>query len=303
MGIFTPLLKKLINPVELYRIINLQRNRKKVERSRDDAQLKLYSEILKGDFLHYGYFDDISINPQDISLSQIYKAQLRYAEILIGKINTGGKEIIDIGCGMGGLLKILLDKGFNPTALTPDRTQVHYISGKYKNVPVYHCKFEEINSDQHAGKYHAMITSESLQYLNLDLALPLLTKIGAPGAQWIACDYFRTGLKGEKSGHHWEEFIIKIKEYGWKLEWEQDITLNILPTIAYVHMWGNDIGMPLYRFGLDKLKVKSPGIYYGLRDIIPGISEKIEKNLLTVNPVEFAKNKRYKLLVMKRNNE
>ena len=69
MGILSPLLKKLLNPIAVYRIIKLQRNRKKVERVRDDAQLKLYSQILKGDFLHYGYFDDPTIKPEDISLT------------------------------------------------------------------------------------------------------------------------------------------------------------------------------------------------------------------------------------------
>ena len=76
MGILSPLLKKILNPVEVYRIAKLQRNRKNIARVRDDAQLKLYSQILKGDFLHYGYFDNPEIKPEDISLNQIYEKGL-----------------------------------------------------------------------------------------------------------------------------------------------------------------------------------------------------------------------------------
>jgi 2-polyprenyl-3-methyl-5-hydroxy-6-metoxy-1,4-benzoquinol methylase len=280
MSIISAVLKKFINPVSLYTIIKLQRNRKKVDRVRDDAQLKLYSQILKGDFLHYGYFDDPDIKPEDISLNQIYKAQLRYAELLIEKLNGKGKEVLDIGCGMGGLLKLLAAKGYNPTALTPDNTQVHYISNKYPHIPMHHCKFEDLDGDTNAGKFDALVTSESLQYLQLDIALPLLHKISKPDAQWLACDYFRTGDKAEKSGHYWDAFLEKIKKYGWSLEYEQDITPNILPTIAFAYMWGSNIGMPLYDFGIEKLKLKAPGMYYAVEDALPIIKQKIDKNLL-----------------------
>lgn len=300
MGILSPLLKKILNPVEVYRIAKLQRNRKNIARVRDDAQLKLYSQILKGDFLHYGYFDNPEIKPEDISLNQIYEAQLRYAMLLMEKLQPKGKQVLDIGCGMGGLLKLLLEKGYAPTALTPDNTQIHYISQKYPGLPLHHCKFEELDGDANAGKFDALITSESLQYLKLDIALPLLHKISTPEAQWIACDYFRTGDKAEKSGHYWEPFMEQVNAHGWELEYEQDITPNILPTIAYVYMWGNNIGLPLYQFGIEKLQVKAPGYHYALQDVLPEIRKKIDKNLLTVNPEVFAQNKRYKLMVFKK---
>lgn len=300
MGILSPLLKKILNPVEVYRIAKLQRNRKNIARVRDDAQLKLYSQILKGDFLHYGYFDNPEIKPEDISLNQIYEAQLRYAMLLMDKLQPKGKQVLDIGCGMGGLLKLLLEKGYAPTALTPDNTQIHYISQKYPGLPLHHCKFEELDGDANKGKFDALITSESLQYLKLDIALPLLHKISTPEAQWIACDYFRTGDKAEKSGHYWGPFMEQVNAHGWELEYEQDITPNILPTIAYVYMWGNNIGLPLYQFGIEKLQVKAPGYHYALQDVLPEIRKKIDKNLLTVNPEVFAQNKRYKLMVFKK---
>ncbi len=73
-----------------------------------------------------------------------------------------------------------------------------------------------------------------------------------------------------------------------------------MPTIAYVHHWGANIGVPVKNFALDKLKVKSPGIHYALAGAIPVIEEKLQKNIDTVDPKIFAANKRYVLLVMER---
>ncbi len=300
MGILSPLIKKLINPLELARILKMQRNRKKVERVYDDAQLKLYGQILKGDFLHYGYFDDPNIKAEDISLNMIYHAQWRYADLLASKIENTQGEILDIGCGMGGLIKILLERGMKPVALTPDKTQIHHITEKYPQVQRYHCRFEDIPLEENRNRFTTLITSESLQYLKLDEALPLLYNISTPDAQWVACDYFRTGDKAEKSGHQWNVFLEKLHASGWEIVYEQDVTPNILPTIAYVYHWGNNILKPLVDFGIGKMEVKAPGWHYAAAETIEKLKEKLEKNLRTVDPELFGANKRYKLLVFKK---
>lgn len=300
MSIIKPIIYKFINPISLFKIIKLQRNKKRVVRVKDDAQLKLYSQILKGDFLHYGYFNDPTIKPQDISVNHIYAAQHRYAELLVEKMTNTTDEALDIGCGMGGLLQLLRDKGIKPVALTPDNTQIYYITEKHPAVPRYHCRFEDFPGDENVNRFGTLITSESLQYLNLDQALPLLHKISKPDATWVACDYFRIGDKAEKSGHYYNTFLEKLKKYGWEMSYEQDITPNILPTIAFVHMWGNDIGVPFFNFAVEKIQAKQPGIYYAIASAVPKIKAKFDKNLDTVNPEIFAKNKMYKLMVFKK---
>ena len=49
----------------------------------DDAQLKLYSQILPGGFLNYGYHEDTSLAPEKMSLEAIQRAQTRYGERLV----------------------------------------------------------------------------------------------------------------------------------------------------------------------------------------------------------------------------
>lgn len=293
-------LRKVIYPRHLWKVIQLQRGKKRRERAYDDPQLKLYSEILPGDFLHYGYFDDLTIQPQDISLNAIYQAQLRYAELILEQIADRDSPVLDVGCGMGGLIKLMLDKGLSPVALSPDRNQINYIKSKYARVPVMESKFEDVPWEEHRNRYGTIITSESLQYLKLDASLPLLEKLLKPGGRWIACDYFRIGQARERSGHRWDDFEKRILSSGWRFVHQQDITPNILPTISYAHMWGNNIARPVLDFALEKLRAKHPGAHYVLEEAIDELNGKLDRNLEVVNPETFVANKRYMLLVMEK---
>lgn len=292
-------LKRFLNPVHLARIIRLQRNRKKVNRVYDDAQLKLYHQILPGDYLHYGYFDDPNVHPLDITINMIYRAQERYAEKLAELISDRNRPVLDIGCGMGGLLGLMNKQQLNATGLTPDVNQARHIRAKYPN-ELIESRFEDLDGSKYEKHFGTVITSESLQYLETDIALPLINRILVEGGKWIACDYFRTGAEGEKSGHNWKLFEDALKKHNYRITHQVDITPNILPTIAYVHHWAANIGVPVKNFALEKLKVKAPGIHYALEEAIPLIEEKLQKNIDTVDPKIFAANKRYVLMVIER---
>lgn len=300
MSIVSTILKRFLYPQHLARVIQLQRNRKKVERVYDDAQLKLYAQLLPKDFLHYGYFEDPNINPHDISINHLYKAQEDYGWQIVNHLTDFENPVLDIGCGMGGLIPLLQTKNKNIIALTPDKNQVKHITEKYKGIPVLECKFEDMPAENYRAHFGTVITSESLQYLQPDKALPLINQLLKPGGKWIACDYFKKGEAGEKSGHNWALFSAKLKQHGFKITYQRDITPHILPTIAYVYMWARQIGLPIKDFIEGKLKVKAPGIYYALESALPEINAKIDKNIDTINPTIFAANKEYILLVIER---
>jgi len=300
MSILSKILTRFVYPQHLYRVIKLQLNRKKTERVYDDAQLKLYAQLLPKDFLHYGYFEDPNIHPHDISINHLYQAQENYGWQIVNLVTDLQNPILDIGCGMGGLIALLQTKTSNIIALTPDKNQVKHVSEKYKPVPVLSCKFEHMPANDYQNHFGTLITSESLQYLKLDEALPLMQKILMQHGKWIACDYFKKGEAGEKSGHNWEIFNSKLKEHGFKITYHRNITANVLPTIAYVYMWANQIGMPVKDFILEKLQVKAPGVYYALQNALPEIEQKINKNIDTINPEIFAANKQYYLMVIER---
>jgi len=263
MSIASTILKRLFLPPHIFRVIKLQRNRKKHDRSADDAQLKLYHDILPGDYLHYGYFENPDIHPLDMSFRMIYEAQDNYGKKLTSLITDFENPVFDVGCGMGGLLGQMNSMNLKAIGLTPDVNQVKHIKAKYPN-EVIHSKFEEFDSTGYEKHFGTFITSESLQYLKLDKALQ------------------------------------KLKDNGFKITFQEDITKHILPTIGYAHHWATKIGVPLKNYGIGKLKVKAPGIYYALETVLPEIDAKIEKNIQTVDPEVFAANKRYILMVIER---
>jgi len=310
--------KRVADPRHLYHAVKLHRGRKESKRVRDDAELALIGRILPGAFLHYGYFDDPSRQPEDISLNDIVRAQARYAQVLIAQMQDRSAPVLDVGCGMGGLLPVLKTNGFSPVALTPDRTQIQYVRNTYPDVPTLHLKFEELAAPDHAehlGRYGTVVTSESLQYLNLDKSLPLIASLLKPGGRWVACDYFRThaaqptpGSNGqaakpgrvEKSGHHWDDFHARLATGGWRVAHQADITPNVLPTLRCLYMWGSRFGLPVLQFAFGKLRRKQPAIHYLVEDALQELHAALADNLEVVNPDTFARNKKYALLVMER---
>src|SRR4051794_33265606 len=224
-------LKRSVHPVHLYRAAGLHWTRKANRRRWDDAQLKLYAEVLPGDFLHFGYFEQPNVAPEDMTLNGVVAAQERYGEMLVEHAVDRESPVLDVGCGMGGLCRMLLARGFQPVALSPDRLQVAHVQQTYPSVTAIRTKFEELPAAEHAHKYGTVFTSESLQYLKLDRTLPLMREILKPGGRWIACDFFHRHADGVGPFHHWDAFRQRVIDDGWQLAYEQDITENVLPTL------------------------------------------------------------------------
>jgi cyclopropane fatty-acyl-phospholipid synthase-like methyltransferase len=293
-------LGRVIHPGHLYKAARLQIARKAHRHTYDDAQLALYSQMLPSEFLHYGYFEDPARRPEDISLSDVARAQARYSELLLELAGDPAFPVLDVGCGMGGLCRLLTAKSFTPTALTPDRLQASHIRNTQPAVPVIRCKFEDLKPDEHREKFGTVITAESLQYLKLARALPVMEAIIRPGGRWIACDYFHSHPSTDRSCHVWDEFVQKLTETGWKLAYQRDITPHILPTLAYIHMWATRFGIPLMQFTFLRLRRKQPAIHHILGGALDQLSNLATQNIELIDPVHFASNKRYMLLAMER---
>lgn len=300
--IVKPVLKQLANPAALWRAASLQWRRKQNTGKPDDAQLGFYAELLQGDFLHYGYFDDTTIQPGDISVNQVVAAQERYAHQLLELANADREgEVLDIGCGMGGLVRLLLAGGFRPVAVSPDRSQIACIEKKYPGVPAFCSKFEDLDPTLHAGRYSTIFTSESLQYLRLPRALPLLEKVLKPGGTWVACDYFnRDAGNPARRLPAWPDFQNVIADAGWRFTSVRDITAHVLPTLSYIHMWATRAGLPAVRFALNKLQRKQPGVHHLVGGALPELLRYVDVNVDNINPETFARKKQYILFSLQR---
>ncbi len=276
------------------------RHRNNGHKAADDAQLKLYSQILPGGFLNYGYHEDTSLSPEKMSLEAIQRAQTRYGERLVDLVGNATGPVLDAGCGMGGLVQLLLQRGFAPTALTPNRAQIRHMRTTFPSLPLIEGRLEQIPLDTFKGYFQTVITSESFQYMNLRSTPGIIEKILRPGGRWILCDYFRIGHTPRPSGHAWSDFTSELDRQGWRIVSAQDITLNVLPTIAYVSMWGQRLAVPLAGFLTDRLERKHPAVHFLFQDLLADLHKYMREHLDMSDPAIFAQGKKYMQLVIER---
>jgi MPBQ/MSBQ methyltransferase len=292
--------KRVLNPRQIATAVKLQIKRKAHRHVYDDAQLALYAKVLPSEFLHFGYFDDPQIKPDDTSLSDVVRAQNRYAELVLEQAGDPAHPVLDIGCGMGGLCRMLLARNYTPTALTPDRLQVAHIQATLPGVTVMRGKLEDLKTGGMEHQFGTLITAESLQYLKLHKALPVLSTLIRPGGRWVACDFFHSRPSEDRACHVWDDFVSKLAESGWKLAYQRDITPHVLPTLAYIHMWATRFGIPLMEFSFLRLRRKQPALHHLLAGALDQLTDLAQKNIDVIDPHQFAAGKKYMLLAMER---
>ena len=281
-----------------WRASQFKKSNDKYDKSSYDLELNLYSKLLKNDMLHYGYFQNPDIKPEDISIKQIEDAQVLYSQQIINQIKRKNESILDVGCGMGGLAKIINEKNLNVEVLTPNKNQIDHIQSKYPELKFYHSKFEDMNTSE---SYGTVIHSESLQYIDLDEAFKMVEIIINSGGQWIITDYFRINSSGiNKSGHKLHDFLKKVEEYGWKITFKQDITSNVMPTLKFINMYAERFLFPLKHFAFEKLRFKNAKLFFMTKLIRDSMERKIHKEMASVDIKQFQNEKKYLLFVLEK---
>ena len=83
---------KIINPFSIIKAIIYHKSQKKYRKSRNDLELMLYSKIITNDMLHYGYFNNIDIPADEISIKKFQDAQNNYVKIIMKQIKSYHKN-------------------------------------------------------------------------------------------------------------------------------------------------------------------------------------------------------------------
>jgi len=159
-------------------------------------------------------------------------------------------------------------------------------------------KFENFNS---SDKFGTVINSESLQYIDLDVACNIVDTILIDKGRWIITDYFRIDDAGiNHSGHMHQDFLDSIKKYNWEIVYQEDITLNALPTLKFAMTFIDRFVKPLTIFISEKIKYKQAWLYYLTKQFRSNLSEKSVKELAALDPEKFIKEKKYMFYVLER---
>ena len=287
-----------LNPWEWIKAIWFAKKQSKFDKSSYDLELWLYSKILTNKMLHFAYFEDVNIKSETISFEQLEDAQLKYAENIVSHVLDKDNPILDIGCGMGGLSELLHLNNFNVESLSPNKNQIAFINKNLSYLTTHNSKFEQFKSNK---KYGTVINSESLQYIALTDAFKKIDEIILPNGRWIVVDYFRLNDYGiNKSSHRLEDFLQKVQEFNWTIEYERDITLNVLPTISYCNMYIERLLLPIKHFAIEKLRYKKPILYYMTGKLRESIEKKINQERASIDVKKFINEKKYMFFVLEK---
>ena len=269
-----------------------------------DHVLKLYSESIRSPYLHYGFWDDPeSIDPNELTLDNMVKAQGRYIEHLASFIPDEVKTILDVGAGIGGNSSYLISKGYEVEALSPDEYQETVFKEKYDGQVKFHkSKFENFEPEK---KYDLVFESESACYIEIEPGWKTAQKTVRDGGYLLASDYFLYHNDGSgdwhiKASHDEKNYIKKAEEYGFKLIKEFDQTENTMPTLDGAKALMERFIFPTLEFSSNYLEKNHPFI---LKVINKAFGKKVDdkmKQLSLLDSKDFKKYKRYMIYLFQK---
>ena len=272
-----------------------------------DHVLKLYSESIRSPYLHYGFWDDPeSIDPNELTLDNMVKAQGRYIEHLASFIPDEVKTILDVGAGIGGNSSYLISKGYEVEALSPDEYQETVFKEKYDGQVKFHrSKFENFEPEK---KYDLVFQSESSCYIEIEPGWKTAQKTVRDGGYLLASDYFLYHNDGSgdwhiKASHDEKNYIKKAEEYGFKLIKEFDQTENTMPTLDGAKALMERFIFPTLEFSSNYLGKNHPFI---LKVIKKAFGKKVDdkmKQLSLLDSKDFKKYKRYMIYLFQKVDE
>lgn len=286
---------RLVNLPALVRWMRTHRADRSVHDPAEDLELALYGAIFGNNFLHYGYFDPIPASAEDISLSRLKQAMDDYASLLVARVRPQ-ERVLDVGCGMGGLLARLDAAGVKATGVTPNTAHAAHIRAHWPHIALIESTLEQVDPGSTA-KVDAVINAESFQYIDLHAGMQKVKALLAPGGRWIMIDYFRLQPDTKnKSGHLLADFEAAAARHGFAITERVDVTENCLPTLAYGRLLAERFALPLARFGTDKFFLSHPFLAYLFQ---PKIQNKLAGvKLHTLDPEVFRREKRYLLFTL-----
>ena len=293
------MLARLLNVPALWRHVRSHRADRSVWDPADDLELALYSTVFGSNFLHYGYFAELPVDPETISLATVRQAMDDYASLLVERVKPG-ERALDIGCGMGGLLARLRALGAHATGLTPNQAQLAHIRACWPDIPLVNSTLEAAPGAGLQPGFDVLINAESFQYIDLHAGMATVRSLFAHDAtnpRWLCIDYFRLHeATRNRSGHLLRGFEEALAQHGFEIRERIDITENVLPSLAYGRLLVKRLALPVLRFSTDKFFLRRPFLSYLFHEWTVRKLDAIR--LDTLDPEVFRREKKYLLFTL-----
>ena len=248
--------------------------------------------------LHFGYWPD----GEKPTAKNFSWAQENHSKLIMDKIPTGAKRILDVGSGSGNLAIKLLETGYAVDCVIPSEYLAASVKEKLNDRGKIHiCKFEDFTCKD---TYDVIIFSESFQYVDIDLSLRKVEKMLASGGHLLICDFFSLDVP-EKSlmggGHRWAAFKEAMINLNLEMIYDQDITEGTAPTVDFLNQFCQEVLKPVGEMTGDYMLSNYPKITQILMWKFKNRLDKIKRRYLRgdVNGESFKKFKTYRLLLYK----
>ena len=272
-----------------------------------DHVLKLYSETIRSDYLHYGFWGEPnSVEIESITLQEIKNAQDRYIEHLASFIPNEVNSILDVGCGIGGNAEYLINQGYVVETLSPDDFQKSTIAEKFNNqMTFHHCKFEKFQPEK---QYDLILESESACYIKINKGFEKARETLRTGGYLLASDYFvhyRDDSKNShlRSSHDMEKYLSSAKAHGFELFREYDQTDNTMPTLDYGKYFIERFINPTIEYSVHSAKKNYPKTAALIGKLVAPKLEAKKNQLDLLDSTLFRKYRKYMIYLFQKQND
>jgi SAM-dependent methyltransferase len=276
--------------------------------------LVLAQQLLDVEDLHYGLWDP----DLPLSLGNIALAQQRYTEMLLAQVDMlladrPAPRILDVGCGTGHMLQLLVERGYAVDAVNPSAQLNRQVRARLAGMTptdstLFASDFGSLPLASCRHRYDLLLFSESFQYIPLAEIFensPVLLK---PGGWLLVCDFFKTsahcdGAEGDRSfsgGHLLRSFYEQLSTAPFTLCHDEDLTPRISPNIALLDEWLTQRLLPASRSIDQYLRSSYPYLTRLVKWLSRHKLARLRYKYLSGhrNPAIFEKYKSYRLLVL-----
>lgn len=277
--------------------------------------LILAQQLLDVEDLHYGLWDaDLPL-----TAANLVRAQQRYTNLLlerIAKLISGIRvpAILDVGCGTGHLLQLMLERGWRADAVNPSPALNAMVRDRLHAVPDHRARllettFENIPPDFRTRQYDLILFSESFQYISLAGFFAQAASLLRDGGVLLICDFFRTGADGDGApgdgsfggGHRLDDFYRAVDAGPFAIEREEDLTSRVIPNIALLDDWLQHRLVPAAGTLDHWLRAQYPRGLRLVKWLLRRRLARLEYKYLSGhrNPLVFERYKSYRLIVLR----
>lgn len=228
-----------------------------------NAAIDYYMGLTNSSYLHYGYWEPLPEEGEELTLTRLRAAQEAYAAKLVSFIPEGIKTVLDVGCGIGGNAAYLCDRGFIVEGLAPDALQQErFIKNTNGQVPFYLTRFEDFRSSH---SYDLVLFSESSQYIAIEDLAQGAVRLLSSGGYLLLADMLRSDAEYREgifsNCHVASELHAVLIQAGFKLIKSEDISTQVAPTIDLCVDNFRTFGLTTVKYIADVVAIALPPLH------------------------------------------